>query len=151
MAHQTSLFIIVLYSCYLKRHHFAYWISVWKRGAHAPPCTPSAYGPANLKFGSCTALSSSSPVTEASKLVPIKVESWSQTPWGTGIDVACTIDDLLPHASGDVVKFFILLGKPVLHFAHPTPPLYPMTYSKLAGLDEVHKISLTIQYISLDY
>ena len=34
----------------------------------------------NLKFGSCTALSSSSPVIEASKLVTVEVENWSQTP-----------------------------------------------------------------------
>ena len=34
----------------------------------------------DLKFGSCTALSSSSPVIEASKLVTVEVESWSQTP-----------------------------------------------------------------------
>ena len=33
----------------------------------------------DLKFGSCTVLSSSSPVIEVSKLVPVKVESRSQT------------------------------------------------------------------------
>ena len=31
----------------------------------------------DLKFGSCTVLSSSSPVIEALKLVPVEVESWS--------------------------------------------------------------------------
>lgn len=63
----------------------------------------------DLKFGSCTALPSSSPVTEASKLVTVKVESRSQT--RASIDVACGlcmhyIDNLVPYApaaTGDVV------------------------------------------------
>ena len=64
----------------------------------------------DLKFGSCTALLSSSPVIEASKLV-----SRSQTP---SLQLRRRhprlsthyIDDLEPYASlatGDVVKFFI--------------------------------------------
>ena len=50
----------------------------------------------DLKFGRCTALSSSCPVTEASKLVTVAVESLSQTPsHQRGLYY---IDDLLPHA-----------------------------------------------------
>ena len=40
----------------------------------------ACYAMTDLKFGSCTALSSSSPVIEASKLVTLDVESQSQTP-----------------------------------------------------------------------
>ena len=56
----------------------------------------------------CT--SSLSPVIEALKLVTVKVESWSQTLRGPGINVACR---LCTHyitnyaTTGDVVKFFI--------------------------------------------
>ena len=53
---------------------------------------------------SCTALSSSSSVIEASKLVPIEV-----------IDVACTILTTLHHwnyaTTRDVVKIFIAIEK----------------------------------------
>ena len=71
------------------------------------------------KFGSCTAMSSSSPVIEALKLVTVKIESVSDsisTIEHASIDVAyrlCThcIDDLLPYytplATGDVVKCFV--------------------------------------------
>jgi hypothetical protein len=57
---------------------------------------------------SCTALSSSVPVVEASKLVTIEVESQSQTPslqlrrWHAALcthyNIVHTIDDHLPHA-----------------------------------------------------
>jgi hypothetical protein len=45
-------------------------------------CWPNFTHPVtmDLKFGSCTALSSSSPVIEASKLVTVEVESRFQTP-----------------------------------------------------------------------
>ena len=46
---------------------------------HDACCMPSA-AMTNLKFGSCTTLSSSSPMIEASKLVTVKVDSWSRTP-----------------------------------------------------------------------
>ncbi len=49
----------------------------------------------NLKFGSCTALSSSSPVIEASKLVTVEVESHHLTIEAPAsmwlIHCACTI------------------------------------------------------------
>ena len=71
------------------------------------------YATTDLKFGSCTTLSSSSPVTEASKFVSVEIESPSQiSSHRCGLYY---VDDLLPHAplelyagTGDVVKFFII-------------------------------------------
>jgi hypothetical protein len=65
----------------------------------------------DLKFGSCTALSSSSPAIEASKVVTVKVESTISVIGGAWIDVACTlcthyIDDLLPYASLELSSYW---------------------------------------------
>jgi hypothetical protein len=77
----------------------------------------------DLKFGSCTVLSSSSPVIEASKFATVEVESRSQTPslllrclhrCGLYTVYILYIDDLynMHHynyaATGDVVKCFII-------------------------------------------
>ncbi len=75
----------------------------------------------NLKFGSCTALSSSSPVIEALKPVTIEVESRSQTPsrWLRRLHQCClytvnalhwrpfTICTIRLCSYWDVVKCFI--------------------------------------------
>ena len=65
----------------------------------------------DLKFGSCTALSSSCPVIEASKLVPVEVESRSQTP---SLRLRCHhrcglyyIDDLLSHAPLELCSYWV--------------------------------------------
>ena len=65
----------------------------------------------DLKFGSYTALSSSSPVIEASKLVPVEVESQSQTP---SLRLRCQhwcgvyyiIDDLLLYAPLELCSYW---------------------------------------------
>ena len=64
----------------------------------------------DLKFGSCTVLSSSSPVIEASKLVPIQIESLSQTPslqlrrrYQCHLWLVDYINDLLPYASLETI------------------------------------------------
>ena len=64
----------------------------------------------DLKFGSSTVLSSSSPVIEALKLVPVEVESRSQT---TSLELRCRyqcgvyyIDDLLPYAPLELCSYW---------------------------------------------
>ena len=64
----------------------------------------------DLKFGSCTALSSSSPVIEALKSVPVEVESRSQTPSlrlrrRQRCGLYC-IADLLPHAPLELCSYW---------------------------------------------